>query len=171
MLCPLSARLRLGRKVTLIPGSSVAVSGDSVGPSEDSVGPSEDAGGSSGTRWISPAMMRLFSRLASRSASSCSRREALCSLSSDMRALNPPGMSMASRAACRCASGGDFSRLASRSASSRAACRCASGGNRTYTMPPFLTLCNVPRDKRLRTAPLLSPVCRWPLDRNVGALQ
>ena len=57
------------------------------------------------------------------------------------------------------------------SVASRAACCCASGGNRTYTMPPFLTLCNVPRDKRLRTAPLLYPVCRWHLDRNVGALQ
>ena len=63
--------------------------------------------------------------------------------------LDSPGMSVASRAA-RC---------------------CASGGNRTHTMPPFLTLCNVPRDKRLRTAPLLYPVCRWHLDRNVGALQ
>jgi hypothetical protein len=57
------------------------------------------------------------------------------------------------------------------SVASRAACRCASGGNRTYTMPPSLTLCNVPRDKRLRTAPLLYPVCRWHLNRHVSSLQ
>jgi hypothetical protein len=47
--------------------------------------------------------------------------------------LDSPGMSVASRAACGCASGG-----------------------------------NVPRDKRLRTAPLLCPVCRWHLERNAA---
>ncbi len=35
-------------------------------------------------------------------------------------------------------------------------------------MPPFLTLCNVPRDKRLRTAPLLYPACRWHLVRHAA---
>jgi hypothetical protein len=39
-----------------------------------------------------------------------------------------------------------------------------------YHCKVLLTLCNVPRDKRLRTAPLLYPVCRWHLVRHAAFL-
>jgi hypothetical protein len=39
-----------------------------------------------------------------------------------------------------------------------------------YHCKALLTLCNVPRDKRLRTAPLLYPACRWHLVRHAAFL-